>query len=151
MEIGAAVASAATVIQLVDFAGNLLKATTTFIRAITEASKDVKALHNRLSHIQSLFEQIRRIANLYQNSSLSFKTVNKYSFSLLSAALTHCAQDIEAIKKVAQKPAGKYTSTIIKWKRNAKHVIDEDRLKRSMLRLDGHIIHFTALLSCISM
>jgi hypothetical protein len=151
MEIAAAAGSAATIVQLVDFAGTLLKATVTFLRAVNEASKDIDALHIKISQLQGLFEQIRHIAKSYQDSSLADSPANKQSFDLLSVALTHCAQDLQIIKSSVQKPIDKSTKAMKKWSRSAKHVFDEERLKRTILRLDGHIIYLTAILSCISM
>jgi hypothetical protein len=151
MELAAAAGSAATVVQLVDFAGGLLKSTTTFLSAVSEASKELNALHDKISQLSSLFEQTRRIANSYQNSNLAATPNNQHSFDLLSIALTSCAQDLQTIKNTAQKPLQRSTSAVVKWKRRVKYVIDEERLKRPALRMDGHITQLTAIISCISM
>jgi hypothetical protein len=151
MELAAAAGSAATVVQLVDFAGSLLKSTTTFLAALSDASKELNALHDKIAQLNSLFEQTRRIANSYQNSDLATTPNNQQSFSLLAIALTICAQDLQSIKDTAQKPVQKSTNAVVRWKRGVKYVIDEERLKRPTLRLDGHITQLTAILSCISM
>jgi hypothetical protein len=45
MEITAGAASAATVVQLADFAGRLLKTTISFFTAVAEASKEIEVIH----------------------------------------------------------------------------------------------------------
>jgi hypothetical protein len=151
MEISAAAGSAATVVQLVDFAGKLLIATTSFFAAVTEASKELQALHERTQHLEKLFENTRALACSYQNSKLAITPQNQITLELLGQALTACSIDLQSLNNVLQKPLEQTEWRIVRFKRRVRHVFDEGTLRRLSLRLEGDISLINGLLSGINM
>ncbi len=151
MEMIAAMGSAATVVQLVDFAGRLIKTTASFCAALAEASKELEILHRRIDHLGKLFENTRALACSYQNSKLAVEPQNQHTLELLGQALTVCSIDLQSLNETLQKPLSQTDWRILRIKRRVIHVCDERTLRRLSLRLEGDINLLYGLLSSISM
>jgi hypothetical protein len=149
-----AAGSAATVVQLADFAGKVLGSTFSFISALAGASSELETLREKIQRLERLTEHIRRLGCSYQNSNLGVTPKNGRTFDLLVKPLTDCS--IGLLDRLARHPRygpEEATSTDEQLPRGFKwrvaYVVHEDCLKRLFLRLDGHVAFIHGLLSCI--
>ncbi|CZR64363.1 uncharacterized protein PAC_14261 [Phialocephala subalpina] len=151
MELAAAAGSAATVVQLVDFAGRTIKSTTSFFASVVSASKELEILRLRVQHLEQLFENTRALACSYQNTPLALEPQNQRTLDFLGHALTKCSVDLQELNCVLQKPVAQTDWGIVRMKRRVKHVLDEATLRRLSARLQDNIGSLNSLLSGISM
>ncbi|KAF8860726.1 hypothetical protein BDZ45DRAFT_688275 [Acephala macrosclerotiorum] len=151
MELAAAAGSAATVVQLVDFAARTIKSTTSFFASVVSASKELEILRLRVQHLEQLFENTRALACSYQNTPLALEPQNQRTLDLLGHALTKCSVDLQELNCVLQKPVAQTDWGIVRIKRRVKHVLDEATLRRLSARLQDNIGSLNSLLSGISM
>lgn len=147
----AAAGTAASVVQLVDFAGRILKSTATFVTAVAGASKELDILHRKILQLEKIFERTRAIACSYQNSKLALSTQNKDTLGLLGQALVACSSDLQVLQGEVQKPVEQSRNSAVRMKRRLKHVFDEKRLAKLSLRLDGDMAFINGLLCCLTM
>jgi hypothetical protein len=82
MELAVAASSAATVVQLIDFSGSLLKSTISFMRSVTKAPKEIAAVHARAKDLETLFGQVRLVAVEYMDAPELVKGVIGGSFEI---------------------------------------------------------------------
>jgi hypothetical protein len=147
MELAAIVGSAATVVQLVDFAGTLLKSTVTFIHSVTDAPKELEALHSKVRLLGGLFENIRLVAINHGLDASSHS-----SFHILEIGLINCAKDLQNMKETLPKEIEKgKTGKFVRFKRSTTFVVDGERLRALERRLDGHVTFLGALIGSISL
>lgn len=151
MELAAAAGSAATAVQLVDFAARTIKSTTTFFASVVSASKELEILRLRVQHLEQLFENTRVLACSYQNTPLALEPQNQRTLELLGHALTKSSVDLQELNCVLQKPLAQADWGIVRMKRRVKHVLDEATLRRLSARLQDDIGSLNSLLSGISM
>jgi paraquat-inducible protein B len=150
MEVIAAAGSAATVVQLADFAGKLIQSTTSFLAALAGASRDLDELHRRIDHLKKILEHTRALGCSYQNSQLGLELQNQKTLDLLGQALTACSIDLQSLNSTLQKPLGETGWRIIRMKRRVKHILDEQLLRRLSLRIEGHLTYINWLLTEIT-
>ncbi|KAE8448010.1 hypothetical protein EG329_009933 [Mollisiaceae sp. DMI_Dod_QoI] len=151
MELAAAAGSAATVVQLADFAARTIKSTTSFFASVASASRELEILRLRVQHLEHLFDNTRALACSYQNTPLALEPQNQRTLDLLGHALTKCSVDLQELNCVLQKPVTQTDWTVVRMKRRIKHVLDEATLRRLSARLQDGIVSLNSLLSCISM